>query len=77
MEYYAPIKIERLINKIKAMTRDKGADVVSPYVVFDMVEKLINDLVTPNCQWEYSDLLAKYANVEKESKKNEFFKKKR
>lgn len=77
VEYYCPIKIERLINKIKAMTRDKGADVVSPHFVYEQVEKLVNECVTPNGQYEYADLLAKYAGVEKESKKNEFVKKKK
>ena len=43
---------------------------MSPYFVFEEVEKLINDCVTPNCRYEYSELLNKYAGVEKESKKN-------
>ena len=43
---------------------------VNPYLVFDQVQKLINDCVTPNGQYEYQELLNKYAGVEKESKKN-------
>ena len=35
VEYYCPIKIERLINKIRAMTRDKGVETVSPFLVYD------------------------------------------
>jgi hypothetical protein len=38
---------------------------------------VINECLLPQSQAEYVELLAKYANVEKESKKNEFAKKKR
>jgi len=34
VEYHAPIKIERLINKIKAISKDKGAEVVHPLYVY-------------------------------------------
>jgi hypothetical protein len=34
VEYHAPIKIERLINKIKAISKDKGSEVVHPLYVY-------------------------------------------
>ena len=77
VEYYAPIKIERLINKIKAVSKDKASEVVHPLYVYENVEKLINECLLPQCQAEYEELLRRYAGVERESKKNEFLKKKR
>jgi hypothetical protein len=52
VEYYCPIKIERLINKIKATTREKerSVEVVSPYLVVESVEKLINECLLPQAQ---------------------------
>lgn len=47
VEYYAPIKIERLINKIKAMTREKNPEIVSPLVVYENVERIINECLLP------------------------------
>jgi hypothetical protein len=77
VEYYCPIKIERLINKIKAMTREKNPEIVSPLFVFENVERLVNECLLPQTAQEYQEILEKYAGVEKESKKIEFFKKKR
>jgi hypothetical protein len=53
VEYYCPIKIERLINKIKAMTREKNPEIVSPLFVFENVEKLINECLRPQSAAEY------------------------
>lgn len=75
-EYHCPIKIERLVNKIKAMTREKGVEPANPLFVYENVEKLINECVIPQSQKEYAELLTKYEGVSKESKKKEFIKKK-
>ena len=70
IDYHCPIKIERLINKIKAMTREKNVDVVSPLFVYENVEKILNECLLPQSQAEYQELLTKYAGAEKESRKN-------
>lgn len=53
VEYYAPIKIERLINKIKAMTREKNPEIVSPLFVFENVERLVNECLLPQTALDY------------------------
>lgn len=53
VEYYCPIKIERLINKIKAMTREKNPEIVSPLFVFENVDRVINECLLPQSAQEY------------------------
>lgn len=57
VEYYCPIKIERLINKIKAMTRERNPEIVSPLFVFENVERLINECLLPQSAAEYQEIL--------------------
>lgn len=59
------------------MTREKNVEIVSPLFVYENVEKILNDCLLPQSQAEYQELMAKYAGAERESKKNEFAKKKR
>ena len=45
--------------------------------MFENVDNVLNECLLPQSAQEYLELLEKYAGVEKESKKNEFSKKKK
>ena len=47
VEYYCPINIGRLVNKIKAVSREKSPEIVNPYLVYQQVEQLINECLLP------------------------------
>ena len=59
IEYYCPIKIERLIDKIRS-NKDKKEDVVQPHYVAEQSEKLIDECVPPQVKADYEELLASY-----------------
>lgn len=64
IEYYCPIKMERLFTKVMEQSRKSGptADgyMVGPIVIIDMVEKLLDECVIPQTKKEYLDLCCKF-----------------
>lgn len=70
VEYHCPIKIDRLINKIRATnTRYRTNEIVNPLFVYENTERVLNECLLPQSQAKYKELLSKYQNVEKESRR--------
>lgn len=59
IQYYCPIKVERLIDKIRS-NKDRKDDVVQPHYVSEQVDKLIDECVPPQVKADYEELLASH-----------------
>ena len=57
IEYYCPIKIDRLINKIKAINYGYNQDSVDPLLVYEKVEKLLEKCIPSQAAREYAKIL--------------------
>jgi len=45
------------------MTREKNPEIVSPLVVYENVERIVNECLLPQSTEEYQQILEKYAGV--------------
>ena len=57
IEYYCPIKIDRLINKIKAINYGYNQDSVDPLLVYERIEKLLEKCIPSQSAREYAKIL--------------------
>jgi hypothetical protein len=71
IEYFCPIKVERLVNKIKVSNYSSDKEPVDPYFAYTEVEKLIDRCVPAPYKRRFDELQQKLRGIIGTAKKAE------